>query len=115
MEHLNKLKEIDPEGAEAFVISALRLYAIFRRSGQLAMVNEAKALASVEYPGSDRDKEKENKTARAYLQWHDDRVAANALSLANGGEEDNGQSEIDALSEWIWKKEMEMIDEQQPN
>jgi hypothetical protein len=42
-------------------------------------------------------------------------VAANALSLANGGEEDNGQSEIDALSEWIWKKEMEMIDEQQPN
>lgn len=109
MEHLDKLREIDPEGADAFVISALRLYATLRRSGQLAMVNEAKALGSIEYPGADRDKENEAKTASAYLQWHDKRVSATALSLANG-EEGVSHSEIDAISERIWRKEMELID-----
>jgi hypothetical protein len=108
MEYIEKLKNISPQAAERFIMTAIRFYAETIANGEPNTYFTK--LSNLDYPNIDKDREEEHKLAMEFLNWNDNQVALNSTSMAGyESEDDQTPDQVDTMAKEGWEESMKSI------
>jgi hypothetical protein len=110
MDIIELLNKQNPDYAQGFVQTALRLYAEAITTGSPEAYFQK--LSRLDYPGVEKDREAERKLATVFIDWHESTVLdfiGMQTGLVLSKELDIGLSEeeIDRRAELLWLQEMQ--------